>query len=172
MLIFVLLLATSSPIMAQPSESDEGSLRAAVIIGLLRFATCPSSHSINSKVEINIVGNAASADFLKSISGQELIGKRKVLCQAISPKEIISDTGNVLIIGAGVDSSSIISLMEQTRNHAILTICDQCGNGDVAMINVLRRDNRIVFEINLRLAKNKGFGFSSSVLELAGRVIE
>lgn len=150
------------------AESD---LRAAVIVGVLRFTEwerAPATDDQNSNLTVCAWGNPPSAQGLANASikirDQELRLRRPTTKEALA-------TCPVVILGRLTDSMTTEVRSSATLNSAALVICDTCDRSRVnAAVSLVRGENRIQFEINLNRARSAGIVFSSDLLNLARHV--
>ena len=166
-LTFLLLcLCYFTPLQADTiSAAKESELRAAIILGIVRFTRWPESAEVKNSLNLCLAGKPRSAEILGSISGKHRYKeipinihhidnavKRQVQCHAI------------------VTGSSGANTLPSAK-HGILTICDGCNATlNNPMVSLIRKNNRIGFEINLDVSKSAGISFSSSLLELASNI--
>ena len=146
----------------------ESDLRAAVIVGILRFTDWDQSSLApkgNSPLMICTWGNAPSVQGLEQ--NQTGIRIRDQALQLRHPKQQEElSTCPIVIWGKQTESLPATTLISNA-----LVICDDCDRDKViAIINLVRVGNRIQFEINLNRARLAGINFSSNLLDLARRV--
>jgi hypothetical protein len=162
--------------LAGAQEVLESDLRAAVIVGILRFTVWTRKNSelaTGNELTICAFGDAPSAIGLKKVSGPIIIQdqilrfrrptneKDLLLCPVV-----VWGDGNKPL---GATNISLAELRE--LGMEALVICDNCNNNMVgAAICLIREGDRIQFDINIEQARLAGVRFSSDLLTLARKV--
>ena len=144
----------------------EADLRAAMIVGILRFTQLNRNNS-NANNELNIctLGQAPSVQGIAKSQAPIRIRQQLVRLQPFVANSSHQDCP-VVIVGKEVASQLILSLHANT-----LLICDTCDQAIVEpAVNLIRAENRIQFEVDLNSARAAGVTFSSDLLDLARRV--
>lgn len=153
--------------------ADESKLRAAITIGILRFARWPEEISFKNSLSLCTTGNPPSESILRGIEPRyPYLDIPIVLHSAIHSASDVADC-HAVIIGPYARRDIIASLYRVEEHYGLLTICDQCkSREDEVIIRLNKNDNKIGFEVNIKTAKIRGFVFSASFLEIASRVNE
>ncbi|WP_017446274.1 YfiR family protein [Gayadomonas joobiniege] len=171
-LILGLIFLTSLlfPVAANPSISqpDEVSLRAAVIVGVLRY-TQLNLEEYRQNIQICGWHNPISGGKLKAVAPNLTVGNRNLIYIALqSDAELQARHCDVVVIGEG-DSETTNIL--KSNSIPALTICDGCQTGiENSVLELIRIKNKIRFNVNLELAEKVNIKFSSSLLELANKI--
>lgn len=155
---------------AAHSSVDEETLRAAVIIGILRFTDWPEDASISNEINICFLKEGPTSRAMNAVSGRELVQRKLIYSKIVEAKRNFADECNVLVLENTRDNKTITSLSDQAHQNNILTICNECAHNNIVLVNLIRKGNRIAFEINLAQARETGIFFSSALLELAAKV--
>ncbi len=176
-LVFSLLVANSFGQRAyQQQVVVESDLRAAVIVGILRYTRWPNQASAsplnkptpdvnqdNSALTICSWGDAPSALGLESFEDSITIQNQPLRFLRLRGNESHQQCP-VIIWGDG--RAELSDLHPQT-----LVICDNCNAGVVeAVIKLVRSEDRIQFDVDLAMARSAGISFSSNLLDLARHV--
>jgi hypothetical protein len=171
----VWLLSTSPVSSALPVNqvtAQEPQLRAAVILGVLRFTSWSHHDGSEKYLDVCTVGDPVAAPTLLLVSKLHKVVNKTLLVRNLDGKKNIKiDSCDVLVFGAGSRKVSLSLGMQHTAAHPVLTICDGCKLPDAATtIKLIQIGNRIGFEVNLENANIHGINLSSSLLELASEV--
>lgn len=157
---------------AHAVTANEGKLRAAVIVGIMRFTSWPNQPQINDaeSLDLCLIGRPTSQEFLLPISGE-----RKVAGKALSVREVPQakiHQCRVLVIGSGVSRGDTEQLLRLADGLSMLTVCDGCRNdfADGPIIYLTLRKQKVNFAVNLVRAKQTGVLLDAQLLELASEV--
>lgn len=169
-LLLVLLLVGSQHVTTAKeanTTAEEPKLRAAIVLGILRFTSWPADVQMKPGFTLCTVGNPMSEKYLLRVSGQHQYQDLSIDSHVVTEQlEDIADC-NVLVIGKAADRKLLNQFFEQYDTHGLLTICDNCQKNDHTMVKLIRNENRVGFEIDLAESKESGLSFSSLLLELA-----
>ena len=160
---------SSAPV-TNPITAQEPQLRAAVILGIIRFTSWP--HQNDSKKNLNVctLGEPLSKSELLPISNLHKVANRTLIVSVLNGVKNI-DVCDVLIFGPNLKIVDFSRRLQQTVALPIITICDGCNTLDTqTTIKLIQRSNRIGFEVNLVNANKQKVIFSSSLLEIASEV--
>jgi len=152
---------------AQSAADEETLLKAAFIYKFTRFIQWPGDVKNNSLVLCTLGEDKLVSVF--DIIADNIDPNKKLFIQAIHDNVSI-DNCQILYIAAS-ERGSFRSLGAITLNQAILTISELPGFMQAGgMIELIHKDNKIRFEINLDVAHLNGLDISSDLLKLARRV--
>ncbi len=155
---------------AAKNKTDEANLRAAVIIGILRFTQFDRLIENTPSFKLCLVAKPLSSKKILQYADKVQIKKKSInVYQITKPQDIKEKSCSVVIFGQ--DTSDVWFQEKQSSGH-FLSICDNCSFSSNTAINLIRRNKRIGFEIQLRPAKQNKIIFSSSLLELAANIEE
>ena len=147
---------------------EEPKLRAAIVLGIIRFSRWPDEKSINQTFEICVAGNPLSENTLINLSQKKKIKKLPIVVRSIDDLSTEILKCKVLVVGPELPPFIINIPVDTEPYQGVLTICDDCGEyKDKLMINLVRIQKRIGFEVNLDLALKNGMKLKSALLELA-----
>lgn len=149
--------------------ATEGKLRAAVIVGIMRFTSWPNSPVITSASQLNVclVGEPTSQEFLMPISGQRKVAGKDLVVKEVANLDI--SQCQVLVLGESLSRKSLKKLLKKADTDAMLSVCDGCS-ADLAeepIINLTLRQQKVKFKVNLIRAKETGVSLDAQLLELA-----
>lgn len=165
-LAFLLTLAGLRPGLAQESEAR---LKAAFVYRFLQFVDWPGgSGDSGGKLQVCVAGRDDLAGAWADIEGKVVRGRRLEMREISAPGQL--ERCHAVYLGSGV---SLPDWLEPARQARVLTLSDQAGfAARGGMIELLRRDNRLRFEINLAASRAAGLYVSSNLLKLATQVHE
>ncbi|WP_440903990.1 YfiR family protein [Catenovulum sp. SX2] len=151
------------------NQPDEASLRAAVIVGILRY-TKIAIDSDAGQIRMCSVGEPYSESKLKQVSTSLRVQGNTLDFAVIANANVSSQRlAKCDVLITGEDFSFDNAILNQYQG---LSICDGCTqpNADY-VVELIKNDKRIGFNVNLILAEKRKVTFSSSLLELASKVI-
>ncbi len=164
-----LSIPTSISIAAEIPQG-EARLRAAIVVGVLRYTTWSNEVENDSELLICSVGKTYSANALKTEEGRISVHGRKLKVTEMQANEDIS---NCPVVIYGNIPNRPLKDVASTNYQSQLTICDGCNTeSSPAIVKLTRQGGRIGIEVNLTRAKKNGLKFSSDMLELATIVEE
>lgn len=159
-----LLASESGPI------ADEDKLRAAIVLGIVRFTSWPEDVQKHKNLYLCTLGKPLSSKILVNVSGQHKYRNQPIIATVLEKKIFDASDCNVLVLGNGIKPKTLQKILPGSDAHAVLTICDGCKKGIGSMVHLMRTDNRIGFKVNLELASEAGLNFRSALLEIASEV--
>ena len=162
-MLLICFLSSGSVVHADVSEPD---LRAAVILGILKYTDFPEHKPVASVINLCVLGNPASKKSLQKFSAEYKVNSRDIF---ILTSEKNLKECDAAVIGSELNKNSMKELSKNTKS---LIVCDDCTAGqEKASAVVLFRDGqRIRFIIDLHNSLEKEIKLSSSLLELAMEV--
>jgi hypothetical protein len=154
--------------LAQPQAVLESDLRAAVIVGILRFTQwdqqAPGALPAD-EITVCAWGNPPSVRGLERSSNPIRVRDQLLRLQRLTLRDDLLSCPVVIWGGESATAKQI-----QFSPDSFI-ICDNCNLDSVtAVINLVRDDNRIQFDVNLNHARSAGIRFSSNLLDLARHV--
>ncbi|VAW91820.1 hypothetical protein MNBD_GAMMA21-2802 [hydrothermal vent metagenome] len=148
--------------------ADETKLRAAIVLGILRFSSWPNDVRMASAFNLCTLGNPTSESTLVKISGQREYKDKPISTIVLNANAPDISKCNAIVIGPHIKKTVLSRFLGSKSAFGILTICDNCKPDLTSvMVYMLRKKNRVGFEVDLIQAKKNGMTFSSSLLELA-----
>ena len=153
---------------AESKEIEESQLRAAIIVGILRYTRWVDP--VGDNINVCALGESDSTAYLKRVSSRPIIhGKAINVIDIPAPVDGKADQSlcQVLLVGEEVSvSNAQIEMFKES-----LVICNGCELApELSTIRIKKSNDRIVFEVNLDVAKKNGLVFRSALLELAAQV--
>jgi len=173
-LVIALLLANfnQATSAAEPLvTAEEPKLRAAIVLGILRFTNWPADAPITNTFHLCTTGNPSSEAALDKISSQRQFQNLPIVTHKLKRDSSSFSMCNALVMGVNVNGKLLEKLSDSESSYGVLTICDNCkAHNKTTMVQLVRVGNRIGFKIDLGLAETKGMQFRSALLELATEV--
>lgn len=165
-LIFTMLITLPNSVISEHSSLQD-ELEAAFIYKFIKFIEWNDSSHINfeDNICVGILGEGPMKRALRTIEGKEVHGNKI----NISHFDNISEIGECKVIYISPDYSFDIGLhLEKLQKKNILTIGHKKNFAiQGGIINFIRVNNKINFEINLEQAKKSNIRISSKLLHLA-----
>ncbi len=170
--IICLLMGVKSLSVAGESEFGENELKAAFVYNFAKFVTWPDSSFPHADTPLNlcIVGNDPLARMLISLEGAGAQGRKITVSQLKEYAQ--ANNCHILFIGAS-ERGRLAEILAAVRRSNILTIAEMegfCQSGGI--INLVTKDKKVRFEINVDAAQRSGLQLSSQLLTLAKIVKE
>ena len=145
----------------------EYSVKAALVFNFARFTDWPLDTLVDSPkiFSICVVGDGTILDAFAGVNGKYIKGCRIVVKRVRRMQK--SDTCNLLFI-SGSDRSILPKIFAAVEGKPVLTIGEMSGFTEAGgIINLVKTENRIKFEVNLKAAQQAGLKISSRILKLA-----
>lgn len=167
-MVLCLCLSASAALAEPPREAR---IKAVLILRLLKFVAWPADHSplTTDSLQICTWGDSTTEAALQSLQGQK-IREREVRMRKLGTP--LDTRGcHVLFVSEGVRDVTPAQLYN-SGNPALLTISDMPDfNKRGGIITLVRKDNRIGFDIQLRQAREQRLQIGAPLLDLA-RVVD
>lgn len=145
-------------------QAEETQLKAAYIYNFGKYVTWPMI-TATDPLEICLLGPDPLADPLQKLEAKK-IGDRKITFDLLDSTSIMADC-EMLFIGRS-RQEQLAGILAQLEGDAVLTISDIQGfAGKGGMIELVRKDNKIRFVINMESVHRAGLIISSRLLRLA-----
>jgi hypothetical protein len=157
----------------------EYSIKAAFLYNFGKFVEWPaiSSTSTNniqdSFFNVCILGEDPFGEGISAINGKPLHSRTIRITYAQSVEHMDSIKKCDLLFICRSEEKHLPKLLESIKNSPILTVADMQGAAQLGvMINLIRVNDSVRFEINLNSAKQAGIKISSQLLKIATSVLE
>jgi len=169
-LIFVLLSASLSP--AQDSRPTESQVEAAYLFNFGKFVTFPSNRGTSTdSFSICILGKDPFGESLDSTVRGESINGNKIAVQRLVNMQH-AETCSILFVSSS-EESRLLSILAPAKRLSLLTVSDMNHFADRGgIIQLVRQQERIRFEVNLAAAEESHLTLSSELLKVAVRVLQ
>lgn len=151
--------------LADPTE--DVSVMTALSLNLARFTEWPSAAFANdSKVRLCVTGDNVMQNAFDEIDSMP-VGSRKI--QVVHLLRLKNFSQCHMLFVNGLDRSTVLQLLNETRNQPILTVSNDDNHflADSGMVIFKIVDGKVNIEINLNAVKLAGLEINSRVLKLA-----
>ncbi|WP_293005443.1 YfiR family protein [Nitrosomonas sp.] len=168
-IILALWLGYGLPISHSVAKADnilEYQVKAAFIYNFIAFTDWPKS--TNNIIHLCIYGEDYFGNEIDKLQNRS-VDKRTIKVLRISNPERLEDCQAIFFSNSG--SYNLSSILSTLQNNPILTLADSSNaisHGVIINMNLV--NEKIVFEINLAIARKSGLDFSSKLLQLATKV--
>lgn len=151
----------------QTQPVAEGQLRAAIIVGILRYTQWGAPLDSATSIQVCSFGDGDVMPYLQGIANRPVVHGKKITTTDIERTDIDPGECHVLLMSKNSDVSERTIL----DHPEALLICDRCESQDwKPVIEIKKHKNKIVFEVDLTYAKPRKISFRSALLELAASV--
>jgi hypothetical protein len=156
------------PVVCAPVEDPEDELKAAVVLGFLRYAEWPKPLANRTPITVGVSGRASFAPVLRRIVEGKVINNRGIRVVEISA---VPDPACCHAIYFANDRSSEISrALRATETSPVLTIGDSKELLELGgAVRLMIVDGRMTFEVGLDALQKSGVSISSKLLRF-GRI--
>ena len=158
-------LTNAAPV-AEPIV-DEYQVKAAFLFNFAKFVEWPTEafSNPNAPLVITVFGEDPFNGSLEAVKGK-LVNNRKLTIRRVKDIQDIGKT-NVLFVSPSA-KKELARILEAQQGQSVLTVGEdgvftQCGG----IINFVKEDNRVRFEVNVSAAERAGLKISSRLLALA-----
>lgn len=159
----VLLVLQPDPVFAG-RQAEEAQLKAAYIYNFGKYVTWPTV-TATAPIEICLLGRDPLADPLQKLE-EKKIKDRKITVEVLDSFSGKTDC-EVLFISHS-RQEQLAGILTELSDRAVLTVSDIQGfAGKGGMIELVKKDNKIRFVINLDRVHRSGLVISSRLLSLA-----
>lgn len=162
--VFLLILFIGSDVRAQ--TTDEHTLRAAMVLNLIRFVEWPASARPTNEFRLCVMTDdtlqlrAMNTLNLQEIQGQPLLMQRRGHLSALTDCQAVYLDST--------DPHLVRDKLATLKALSVLTIGVFPRSG--AMIDVFAHQNRMVFDVSINTLRATGFDIAPRVMELAHEV--
>lgn len=160
------LLALSCAALAQPSERE---VKAAFLFKFPSFVEWPQEALGAGPIVIGVAGADDVAAQLQQMAGGRTVQGRPVLVRRVGKGESLAGL-HVLFFGRG-QAARLAELERQAPPQPLLVVCEWEGAlQQGAVVNFLRSEGRVRFEVSLEGAERRSLRISSRMLAVAQNV--
>ena len=157
---------------AETRPPTEYQVKAVFLYNFAKFVEWPETALSSSMAPLNIciLGKNPFDGSLDVIRDKTVRGKSLIVTRNPSIEKLGSC--HVLFISAS-EKNQLSQIIRSLKNVSVLTVGDMEGfTLTGGMINLVMRDNKVAFDINLKSARHAGLRISSQLLRLANTVQE
>jgi hypothetical protein len=155
------------PVSALPATIGEYRIKAAFLYNFAKFVDWPPAKAGHEKLEfkIGILGDNPFGTDIDVVKGKRIRGLPLKILQADS----LSELGGcqIIFLSANIENE-LKTILEQLQSRPVLTVSDKNGFANRGVIiNLVKENNKIRFQINPAAADRAGLKISSHLLRLA-----
>jgi hypothetical protein len=171
MLLLGLLLVAGGSARGDGVALTESQVKALCVINFAKYVEWPAGvfPQADTRITIGILGEGTIADDLEqAVKGKTISGRGIDIVR-------FSDGGDwsrcqVLFVGAS-EKKRMTEILDRVKAKPVLTVGEMDGFADQGgIINFMKKDGKVRFEIDLAAARSAQVSISSKVLSLADRV--
>jgi hypothetical protein len=151
----------------QTAEEREIALKTAFLYNFFSYVQWPqkSTDQADAPFVVGVVGENSFDAVLSSLNGKNVKGRR---IQVRKVDDLNDVNACHLIFITASEEKRQSQILDQARNHAVLTVGESTGfTREGGMINLVPSRNRVQLEINPDAAEKAGLTISSQLLKLA-----
>ncbi len=157
------------PFKGRCSEDErEYAVKAAFLYNFAKFVHWPDTafSSPDSPVNLCILGTNSFGNALGTIENREVIPQRNLSVKRC--RNLTEIPGCHILFISSSEAENLSSILSATKKMPMLTVSDSEGFARRGvMINLVKIDNKLRFEINTEAIKEMPFTLSSNLLKLA-----
>jgi len=161
----LILSFAAMPMLAHAEVENEKKIKAAIVYKILRFVTWPNDTNSNDTLYLCVAHIDPYYRAFLQINGRK-VGRKTI--------KIIAPESQGAIRTCATEFTSLeqreMALINETNTGeaAVLTISDRVNFAERGgIINLVVKNNRVAFRINVQAARNANIKISSSLLKLA-----
>jgi hypothetical protein len=164
--LLVAALALHAPLATQ-AQVDERALKAAYLFNFIQFTQWPVPP--DEPFRLCVLGRTPLDDQLAKLQGKQVLGGLHIAVRHLAPREPF--TGCHALYLDDSQRGMVDEVLGRLAGAPVLTITDSDGLADKGMmIEIHKREARLGFEVNLRVARRANLAFSARMLKLASYV--
>lgn len=169
LLLLIMLLILATPNCADAVKQDEYQVKAVFVLNFAKLTEWPAAPPGDSEpFTIAILGKPPSVTFMTTLKSALIRGAKTSVRHIESAAEA---QGSRLVYISASEGHRAAALLKEFRQQGVLTVSDMEGFCEAGgMIQLVRIQNRIGFDVNLTAVRRARLTLSSQLLKLA-RVI-
>jgi hypothetical protein len=168
----LILILTFWLMPAEAQPPGEYMVKAAFVYNFLKYVEWPDAAGCRAAdgFKLGIVGRNPFEDAFDKFKGKP-VGNCTLEVSAVSPRQPLDPFAAVFISSS--EKAGLQGMVSPIKSLPVLTIGDSPGfMQEGVMINLIQRDDKLGFEINLKAARVAGLRISSQLLKLANAIQE
>lgn len=163
-IIIILLIAL--PIIVKSQENKINNIKGVFIYN---FAKEIKWVNKTNTFKIAFYGNTAIYDVMLTISEKRQIGNRDIVVEKWTSPLDISNCNILFIPEDKQDDLNMIKTKIQGRGILLVTDFEE-SEDEITGINIIEKDNKLIFRINETMLLSEGFKLASNLLSMAEKV--
>lgn len=166
----ILALLLLPPVVHAKPPLPEYQVKAAFLLNFFKFVEWPDCDKGTGDLVIGILGEDPFGDDIRVIEG-ETVRDRRIRVERL---RAIEEAGRCcMVFVSASEAARLPSIVAAAEKERILTVADTEGFARRGIIiNLIKPENRVRFEINRNAARRAGIKISSHLLKLAKIVSE
>lgn len=146
------------------AQADERALKAAYLFNFIQFTQWPVPP--DEPFRLCVIGRTQMDEHLAKLEGKQVLGGLHIAVRHLAPRESFSGCHALYLDDS--QRGQVDEVLGRLAGAPVLTITDSDGLADKGMmIEIHKRDARLGFEVNLKVAKRANLVFSARMLKLA-----
>lgn len=149
---------------AARAQADERALKAAYLFNFIQFTQWPVPPE--EPFRLCVLGRTPMDEHLAKLEGKPVLGGLHISVRRLGPREPF--TGCHALYLDDSQRGQADEVLNRLAGAPVLTITDGDGLADKGMmIEIHKREARLGFEVNLKVARRANLAFSARMLKLA-----
>ena len=164
-----LLAAALLACLAQPgaAQVDERAVKAAYLFNFIQFTQWPVPP--DEPFRLCVLGRTPLDEQLAQLEGKQVLGGLHITVRHVAPRDSLAGCHALYLDDS--QRGQVDEVLGKLGSAPVLTITDGDGLADRGlMIEIHKRDTRLGFEVNLRMARKANINVSARMLKLASYV--
>ena len=170
-LVLVICLLGAARSHAADLVMTESEVKALCLLNFTKYVTWPEAAfpAGDSSLRIGVINHGQLADNLEKVSKGKVIAGHQIQILELKPD---GDWSKCQILFVGADAKSeFAEILSKAGKRPILTVGERDGFLEAGgVINFVKKDNKVRFEVDLDAAHQTGLQISSKLLSLADAV--
>ncbi len=159
----------ASPVRAQQPKAEEYQVKAVYLYNFGRFIEWPASAKSGESFPICVLGRDPFGATLDTTVAGTSIEQQKLVARRIASAREATDC-RILFISSS-ESSRLKEIVASLDKSPALTVSDVPGfTASGGMIQFVRKENKVRFEVNLTATEKAGLTLSSQLLKVATEI--
>lgn len=159
------VLACAAPHAA--AQIDERALKAAYLFNFVQFTQWPIPP--DEPFRLCVLGRTPLDEQLAKLEGKPVLGRLHISVRHVMPREPLNGCHALYVDDS--QRAQVDEVLGRLAGSPVLTITDSDGLADRGiMIEIHKREARLGFEVNLKVARQANLIFSARMLKLASYV--
>jgi hypothetical protein len=149
------------------AQVDERALKAAYLFNFIQFAQWPVPP--DEPFQLCVLGRTALDEHLARLEGKPVLTGLRVSVRHVELREELGNCHALYLDDS--QRGNVDAVLYRLASAPVLTITDGDGLADRGvMIEIHKRESRLGFEVNLKVARQSHIQFSARMLKLASYV--
>ncbi|HEV8689084.1 MAG TPA: YfiR family protein [Ideonella sp.] len=156
-------------LLATPADAqvDERALKAAYLFNFIQFTQWPVPP--DEPFRLCVLGHTPLDEQLAQLEGKPVLGGLHISVRHVAPRDSLAGCHALYLDDS--QRAQVDEVLGRLASAPVLTITDSDGLADRGMmIEIHKREARLGFEVNLKVARRANLNFSARMLKLASFV--